>query len=87
MFYNGLTYATMLNVYAAASGALMGKSAEEAQHLIEEIVANSFQSGIVRDNLRWHASMFEVDGLQVTTDKLEELSRKIDKQIAVGQGS
>ena len=42
-FYNGLTYATKLNVDAAAGGALMGKSAEEAQQLIEEMAANSYQ--------------------------------------------
>ncbi|XP_027067615.1 uncharacterized protein [Coffea arabica] len=51
-FYNGFTYPTKTHVDAAAGGALMGKTAEEAQQLIEEMAANYHQWANERDNTR-----------------------------------
>ena len=42
-FYNGLNYSTKTHVDAATGGALIGKSIEEAQQLIEEMAANNYQ--------------------------------------------
>ncbi|XP_071906831.1 uncharacterized protein [Coffea arabica] len=42
-FYNGLTYPTMMHVDAAVGGALMRKSAEETQQLIEKMAPNNYQ--------------------------------------------
>ncbi|XP_071900972.1 uncharacterized protein [Coffea arabica] len=43
IFYNGLTYSTKTHVDVAAGEALMGKTAEEAQQLIEEMAANNYK--------------------------------------------
>lgn len=43
IFYNGLTYATKFNVNVVVGGALNGKSTKEAQLLVQEIAANSYQ--------------------------------------------
>ena len=56
-FYNGLAYTTKQNVDAAAGGALMGRSAEEAQNLIEEMAANSYQWANIRGGQRRGTNM------------------------------
>ena len=42
-FYNGLSRNTKTLVDAAAGGALMGKTIDEAHQLLEEMAANNYQ--------------------------------------------
>ena len=42
-FYNGLIYAVRITIDAAAGGALMSKSTEEAYDLLEKMATNNYQ--------------------------------------------
>ena len=41
-FYNDLNYPTKINIDTVVGGALRGKSTEDAQTLIEEMVSNNY---------------------------------------------
>ena len=43
IFYNGLSFSTKTTIDAAACGALMVKSPQETQDLIEEMATNNYQ--------------------------------------------
>lgn len=51
-FYIGLVYATKQNTNATTVGTLMGKLAEEAQNLVEEMTINSYQLANITGNVR-----------------------------------
>ncbi|XP_027120640.1 uncharacterized protein [Coffea arabica] len=79
--YNGLTFPTKTHVDATAGEALMGKSAEEAQQLIEEMVANNYQWANERDNTRRTASMLEVDTLNMLSAKIDNVVEMLNRQV------
>nr|XP_027083595.1 uncharacterized protein LOC113705889 [Coffea arabica] len=80
-FYNGLTYPTKTHVDAAAGGALMGKSAEEPQQLIEKMAANNYQWANERGNIRRTACMLEVDTLNMLTAKMDNVVKILNRQV------
>ncbi|XP_027181977.1 uncharacterized protein LOC113780369 [Coffea eugenioides] len=80
-FYNGLTYPTKTHVDAAAGGALMGKTAEETQQLIEEMAANNYQWANERGNTRRTASMLEVDTLNMLSAKMDNVVKMLNRHI------
>ncbi|XP_071939080.1 uncharacterized protein [Coffea arabica] len=70
-----------MHVDAAAGGALMGKTAEEAQQLIEEIAANNYQWANKRGNTRRTAGMLEVDTLNMLSVKMDNVVKMLNRQV------
>ncbi|XP_027171773.1 uncharacterized protein LOC113771386 [Coffea eugenioides] len=77
-FYNGLTYPIKTHVDAAAGGALMGKTAEEAQQLIEKMAANNYQWANERGNTKRTAGMLEVDTLNMLSAKMDNVVKMLN---------
>ncbi|XP_071939793.1 uncharacterized protein [Coffea arabica] len=80
-FYNGLTYPTKTHVDAAAGEALMGKSAKEAQQLIEEMAANNYQWANERGNTRRTVGMLEVDTLNMLSAKMDNVVKMLNRHV------
>ena len=72
-FYNGLSFTTKTTVDAAAGGALMGKSPEETQNLIEEMAANNYQWANERDNPRRQAGMIKTDAINMLSAQMNNM--------------
>ena len=85
-FYNGLNLGTKTNIDAAAGGALMGKSPEEAQELIEEMAANNYQWANERGNPKKSAGMYEVNELNAVKAQLNNVVRLLSKS-GIGSSS
>ncbi|XP_027169924.1 uncharacterized protein LOC113769792 [Coffea eugenioides] len=79
--YNGLTYPTKTHVDTAAGGALMGKTAEEAQQLIEEMAANNYQWANEQGNRRKIAGMLKVDTLNMLNAKMDNVVKMLNRQV------
>ncbi|XP_027181793.1 uncharacterized protein LOC113780176 [Coffea eugenioides] len=80
-FYNGLTYPTKMHVDAVAKRALMEKSAEKAQQLIEEMTANNYQWANERGNTRRTAGMLGVDTLNMLSAKMDNVVKMLNSQV------
>nr|XP_027071867.1 uncharacterized protein LOC113696688 [Coffea arabica] len=81
IFYNGLTYPTKMHVDAAAGGALMGKTAEEAQQLIEEMAANNYKWANERGSTRRTAGMLEIDTLNMLSAKMDNVVKMLNRHV------
>ncbi|XP_027169461.1 uncharacterized protein LOC113769193 [Coffea eugenioides] len=80
-FYNGFTYRTKTHVDAAVRGALMGKTAEESQQLIEEMAANNYQWANEQGNTRRTAGMLEVDILNMLSAKMDNVVKMFNRHV------
>lgn len=74
-FYNGLVAATRTTIDAAAGGALMGKSIDEAYDLLEEMASNNYQWGSERSSHRKVAGVYEIDALTTLTAQVAALTK------------
>ncbi|XP_010667891.1 uncharacterized protein LOC104884885 [Beta vulgaris subsp. vulgaris] len=81
-FYNGLAHEVRISIDAAAGGALMGKTAAQAQALFEEMTANSYHWSSERSTSK-KGSKYEVDAITSLSSKVDALSQQI-KNISVG---
>ena len=77
-FYNGLHGNLRSSIDAAAGGALMAKTYEEAYQLIETMATNNYQWPTARMTQPTVAGIFEVDGVTAITAQISALSKKID---------
>ena len=77
-FYNGLSSSTRTSIDAAAGGALMGKSYDEAYDLLETMAANNYQWPSERLTQRKVAGMYEVDAMTALAAQVSALTKKID---------
>jgi hypothetical protein len=80
-FYNGLLYNTRMTIDAAAGGALMNKSFDEAWGLIEDMAQNHYQWGSERalaEKGQPKAGMYEVRSFDHLSAKADALYKKID---------
>ncbi|XP_027166478.1 uncharacterized protein LOC113766490 [Coffea eugenioides] len=59
----------------------MGKTAEEAQQLIEEMAANNYQWANERGNTRRTAGMLEVDTLNMLSAKMDNVVKMLNRQV------
>ncbi|KAJ4724582.1 DNA-directed DNA polymerase, partial [Melia azedarach] len=76
-FYNGLGASTRTLVDAAAGGALMGKSIDEAYDLLEEMAANAFQWPAERLTPKKAFGVNEVDNISALTAQLATLTKQL----------
>ena len=65
----------------------MGKSANETQQIIEEMVANNYQQANERDNRRKHANIYELDDLNLLSAKIDNVVKMLNKQGEIGSSS
>ena len=79
IFYNGLTHSMKTTVDAAAGGALMGKSADEAHDLLEEMISNSNEWSNKRGMPKKVAGIYEIDGMNMLNAKMDSLVKMFGK--------
>ncbi|XP_052172253.1 uncharacterized protein LOC127788182 [Diospyros lotus] len=72
-FYNGLSHSVRITIDAAAGGALMGKSTEDAYELLEEMASNNYQWSTERGMPKKASGMYEVDGINMLNAKVDNL--------------
>ncbi|PON97897.1 hypothetical protein TorRG33x02_062120 [Trema orientale] len=77
-FYNGLMSHLGTIVNAAAGGALMGKSTNDAYELLEEMVANNYQWPSERVNPRRAASINEIEVIYSLTAQVNVLTKNLE---------
>ncbi|XP_071924695.1 uncharacterized protein [Coffea arabica] len=70
-----------MHVDATAGGALMGKSAEKTQQLIEEMTANNYQWTNEGGNTRRVPGMLEIDTLNMLSAKMDNVVKMLNRQI------
>ena len=75
------------HIDVAASGALMGKSAEEAQQLIEEMAANKYWLTNEWGNTRRPAGMFAIDSLTSLNAKIDNVVKMLNRQVGSSSAS
>ncbi|XP_021292478.1 uncharacterized protein LOC110422787 [Herrania umbratica] len=78
-FYNGLLGHFRTTIDAAAEGALMSKSIDEAYDLLEEIAFNNYQRPFERLGTRKIAGIHELDVKNNVSTQLASLVKRIDK--------
>jgi len=86
VFYNGLLFATKMNVDAAAGGALMNKTYTGAYALIEDMAQNHYQwiserviTVVTPPSSKKEADMYQVSTLDHLSAKVDALLQKFDK--------
>ncbi|XP_020270991.1 uncharacterized protein LOC109846180 [Asparagus officinalis] len=77
-FYNGLTYNTRMTVDAAAGGALMNKTIDEAYTLIEDMAQNHYQWANERAPQTSKGGKYEIDALDHISSKVDALFKKVE---------
>ncbi|XP_020243612.1 uncharacterized protein LOC109821792 isoform X2 [Asparagus officinalis] len=75
-FYNGLTYNTRMTVDAAAGGALMNKTIDDAYTLIEDMAQNHYQWANERAQTS-KGGKYEIDVLDHISSKVDALFKKV----------
>ena len=65
IFYNGLNYNTRISLDAAAGGALMNKSIDEAYDLFEDMAFNHYQWSNERCTQKKIPRKYDVDALDL----------------------
>ncbi|XP_020256161.1 uncharacterized protein LOC109833032 [Asparagus officinalis] len=80
-FYNGLTYNTRMTVDAAAGGALMNKTIDEAYTLIEDMAQNHYQWANERAPHTSIGGKYEIDALDHISSKVDALFKKVKYEI------
>ena len=83
-FYNGLMGHLRTIVDAAAGGALMGKSSDEAFDLLEEMAANNYQWPSERVNPKRAASINEMEAISTLAAQVNALTKKLDSMTVHG---
>ncbi|XP_062109494.1 altered inheritance of mitochondria protein 3-like [Humulus lupulus] len=78
-FYNGLNGTTRTIIDAAAGGAFMRKSANEAYELLEEMAMNNYQWPNERGQPKKVAGMMEVDAITMLTAQVAALTKQLQK--------
>ncbi|XP_042460369.1 uncharacterized protein LOC122043868 [Zingiber officinale] len=84
IFYNGINYHTKISLDSAAGGALMNKSLDEAEEIIENVALNHHQwaskrsSGACSGNQMKALGKFEVDAFSLMSAKLDALTKKFE---------
>ena len=78
-FYNGLSHSVRITIDAAAGGALMGKSTEDAYELLEEMASNNYQWSTERGMPKKASGMYEVDGINMLNAKVDNLVKMFGK--------
>ncbi|KAJ4717050.1 DNA-directed DNA polymerase [Melia azedarach] len=76
-FYNGLSCTTRTIIDAAANGALMSKTPDEAYQLLEEMASNNYQWPSDRSTQRRVAGVHEIDAITALTAQVATLSRQL----------
>ncbi|XP_062103987.1 uncharacterized protein LOC133815123 [Humulus lupulus] len=76
-FYNGLCGTTRTLIDAAAGGAFMRKSANEAYDLLEEMANNNQQWPSERGNSKKVAGLHEIDAISKLTAQVEALTKQL----------
>ncbi|XP_062109879.1 uncharacterized protein LOC133821751 [Humulus lupulus] len=76
-FYNGLCGTTRTLIDAAAGGAFMRKSANEAYDLLEEMAINNQQWPSERGNSKKVAGLHEIDAISKVTAQVEALTKQL----------
>ncbi|XP_060962132.1 uncharacterized protein LOC115713139 [Cannabis sativa] len=84
-FYNGLMNETRTLIDAAAGGAFMRKSANEAFELLEEMAMTNQQWSTERGPSKKVAGMYEVDAITKLTAQVEALTKLITVQVKQAQ--
>ncbi|XP_062088678.1 uncharacterized protein LOC133795238 [Humulus lupulus] len=80
-FYNELCGTTRTLIDAAAGGAFMRKSTNEAYDLLEEMAMNNQQWPSERSSSRKVAGMYEVDAISKLTAQVEALTKQLQGNI------
>ena len=78
-FYNSLSHSVRITIDAAAGGALMGKSTEDAYELLEEMASNNYQWSTERGMPKKASGMYEVDGINMLNAKVDNLVKMFGK--------
>ena len=76
IFYNGLRSETGTLIDAAAGGAFMSKSANEAHKLIEEMALNNYHWSTEMENKKV-VGVIEVDPIAMLTAQIASLTKQI----------
>ncbi|XP_042425743.1 uncharacterized protein LOC122013544 [Zingiber officinale] len=83
-FYNGINYHTKVSLDSATEGALMNKSLDEAEKIIENVALNHHQwvsersSGAFSGNQIKASGKFEVDAFTLMSAKLDALTKRFE---------
>ncbi|XP_057247487.1 uncharacterized protein LOC125492826 [Beta vulgaris subsp. vulgaris] len=72
-FYNGLNESVRITIDAAAGGAIMGKTTEVANRLLEEMASNNYHWSNNRGKPKNTAGMYEVEGINMLNAKVDNL--------------
>ncbi|CAA0809015.1 Unknown protein, partial [Striga hermonthica] len=92
-FYNGLLGQTRAFVDAAAGGALLAKTPEEASNLLEEMAVNSYQWPSERSSIRRVAEVTSSDPIKELAAQMSSLTTKLNAltngvdEMSGGQGN
>ena len=76
-FYNGLNGQTRTIVDAAANGALLAKTYNEAYEILERMATNNYQWPTERLNARKAAGLHEVDAITALSAQVSSLTNMI----------
>ncbi|XP_074560122.1 uncharacterized protein LOC141816192 [Curcuma longa] len=77
-FYNGINYQTKVYLDSAAGGALMNKSLEEAEELIENVALNHHQWANERGSMTRTPGKYNVDTLTRLNAQMDALSKRVE---------
>ncbi|XP_010667902.1 uncharacterized protein LOC104884899 [Beta vulgaris subsp. vulgaris] len=72
-FYNGLNESVRITKNAAAGGAIMGKTTEVANRLLEAMASNNYHWSNNRNKPKNNAGMYEVEGINMFNAKVDSL--------------
>ncbi|XP_074579553.1 uncharacterized protein LOC141836046 [Curcuma longa] len=77
-FYNGINYQTKVYLDSAAGGALMNKSLEEAEELIENVALNHHQWANERGSMQRTPGRYSVDNYTKLNAQIDALSKRVE---------
>ncbi|KAG8483835.1 hypothetical protein CXB51_023321 [Gossypium anomalum] len=77
-FYNGVNPSTRQIIDAAAGGTINNKTPEEAYEFIEEMSLNNYQWQVMRTKPTKTAGVYNIDSVNMLTNQVELLNKKID---------
>ncbi|XP_057246916.1 uncharacterized protein LOC130589365 [Beta vulgaris subsp. vulgaris] len=86
-FYNGLNESVRITMDAAAGGAIMGKTTEVANRLLEEMASNNYHWSNNRGKPKNTAGMYEVEGINMLNAKVDNLVNLFTKMSNVNSVS
>uniref|UniRef100_A0A803MXF6 Retrotransposon gag domain-containing protein n=1 Tax=Chenopodium quinoa TaxID=63459 RepID=A0A803MXF6_CHEQI len=78
-FYNGLNHSIRSTIHAAAGGALMSKTTEEANKLLEELAFNKYGCSSERSVAKKSTGMYDVDGINMLNAKVDNVTKIFSK--------